>query len=726
MSIPLCWQDTRNCLILSSGPSRRTRYLAGVGPDCDVAGDDASQDGVIRSGSLRGPNELQSKLRSSSTTFFLGIGLPSSISRDLRPSTSSISRGAPGDGVKGPGNRKTHDDIPLPAHLPNSPTFPIVSDSSGSLSKVVGSLVEPAASRNRWACSGCGTIFARDSTIYVPPASAAKQRTRTTDEELFFCKQCYTTRYALGNCSHPACGKPVLGSTRETAVYIKAGQEVYHGTCFRCMWCDAGALSKKGAKDIKVKEIMMDLNGYPCCEECFGRIPKDPKLLTKAKQSTHVSNATMVSPREQRDRPIDSAISELADRLRIPLTGVPRSRSKSPEKDAESATLRIPGIRQLEEEIDSPNVEAVKCASCGKGAFDVPWSLRIQQEVVLVTLPISHFLHAECFQCAICSLVLDANKAFVKLKDDNKQRTHPPLAADRKLPQWAHPTCAPRAKIDWKFRDRRLAEPPVAAETAHRRRAHPTEQRLPRPSLSEVSKRDVGSKASDSVAIHSFIHRLYVGTDGVYSCSPSPSRGVGSTSRDGHKSEAGRGSSSRQATWSTPPTPAVRQFKPSSGAAPPTRNTLNVHHPGGLTGENPARGTFATNLKATGSTLPPSLPGSMQTGAGATNAKARQSKAVVQTASSPSSRLRYGGMLQCSGCSGRLTSLESVLGPAGSSWHRKCLVCKAAKPTKPAPTRYASALSSQGEGLCGKQLDSFAKVREDGEVRCTSCYREDI
>lgn len=624
--------------------------------------------------------------------------MPSSISRDLRASKPA----KPSQPLRPSSpTRSLSSGINVPAHLPHTPASPVIPNSSGGLCKVVGSLVEPSSSRNKWACNECGSIFARDSTIYVPPASAVSSQSGGTDAERFFCKDCYTDKYALGECK--ACCKPVLGSTKETGVFVRGvGGAMFHGVCFRCFGCDA----KNGVG----KDIMLDLNGNPSCEDCFGKIPKT--ATARLRVSPPGSSPSSVKQKDAHDR-MNPTIAEMANRFGTPLSAGPRSRSASPAKAPLAKEAKEEEQQQQPAPSPAPNadVDDMHCAACGKGAFDGPSSSETtssqQREVRLVTLPTSHQLHADCFSCAVCHQVIDAAKSFVRMPSEDGDDN------DGKLPLWAHPSCAPRpppTKIDWANRESRLpSSMSVASLRKSDRSAHPTHQRLPKPSGTPDASFDssmasnAGSlRSREPVNVHSFIQRTAARPASPDKTS-SPSASPPMPSSPSMTRILSRRPPSPQRT-----SPSVRQFKSSTGAAPPTRSTLNVHRPGGGS-SNPARGIFA--MSSAGSGLPsPSAPLSPSRADMASGSPATPSTS------------RYGGMQTCSGCSGRLTSLESVPGPAGSSWHRKCLVCSA-----PAPAvlkRFSYSSSSASPAVCGKQLDSFAKVREDGEVRCATCFRE--
>ncbi|PWN26039.1 hypothetical protein BDZ90DRAFT_233634 [Jaminaea rosea] len=708
-----------------------SRYLAGIGAGSPTEEDGPSSPHTEDSRPLR-------PFPTSGNAPSVGLGMPSSISRDLRTSKPT----PPPANLQRPQisqQRSLSSGIHVPAHLPHTPASPVVPNSSGGLSKVVGSLVEPAASRNKWACGQCGEVFARDSTIYVPPASAV-QCGAQGGQESFFCKACYTAKYSLGECS--ACCKAVLGSTKETGVYVKGvGGSIFHGHCFRCFGCDAGAGAKQGGKD-----VMLDLNGNPSCEDCFGKIPKGarPKRSREETPGATGSNASSVRDKQKAaHEKMDPTIAEMANRFGTPLSGGPRSRSASPVKsnddDVDSKAQReIKAQARQRETQPAVNVDDMQCASCGKGAFDGPSSSSSsssspcgQREVSLITLPTSHQLHAECFTCAVCHQVIDAAKSFVRMPSTTLEGEQD----DGKLPAWAHPSCAPPpAKVDWTSRSR---SPAVAGELGARlpsstsvsslRRSHATQQLLPRPSsLSSTpeSSHDaiVGAataqrKSREPVAVHSFIHRT--AAPAAATTPTTSAEKVASPSSPNLGRTLSRRPPSPQRT-----SPSLRQFKSSTGAAPPTRSTLNVHRPGGGSGGvNPARGFFASGSSSgsPSSSSPFSRAPGSAISPPASPSRSALSSGTLPTTANAAPASRYGGMLTCAGCSGRLTSLESVPGPAGSAWHRKCLVCTAAVP---AVVKRYSVSSSSGAGVCGKQLDSFAKVREDGEVRCVGCFRE--
>jgi hypothetical protein len=123
----------------------------------------------------------------------------------------------------------------------------------------------------------------------------------------------------------------------------------------------------------------------------------------------------------------------------------------------------------------------------------------------------------------------------------------------------------------------------------------------------------------------------------------------------------------------TTTSPMSRRFQSSAGAAPPTRSSLVHQRPSG------------------------------QTSSGALSNVAVSSNARIQA----DKFSKLGGMNTCGGCSLTVSSLEGIPGPRGIRWHKKCLVCSS---------------KSRGTKICGKSLDSSARVDEQGQVRCRQCF----
>uniref|UniRef100_V5EAD1 LIM zinc-binding domain-containing protein n=1 Tax=Kalmanozyma brasiliensis (strain GHG001) TaxID=1365824 RepID=V5EAD1_KALBG len=135
----------------------------------------------------------------------------------------------------------------------------------------------------------------------------------------------------------------------------------------------------------------------------------------------------------------------------------------------------------------------------------------------------------------------------------------------------------------------------------------------------------------------------------------------------------------------------ARRFQPTAGAAPPTQSTILTPSTGRPA--NPAAGIFS-RISALSSANPALL--------------------------APVSGGKFGGMHTCAFCGLTVSSLEAVLGPRGTQWHRSCLICRA--PPQKAAKEGLYEWRKPKPTVCGKRLDSGAKVNGDGEVRCRECY----
>lgn len=278
----------------------------------------------------------------------LGFGMPSRISRDLRTSTSinaelaantsaleltlgtspADDRLSPAPAAGGADTRRASQDY----------SAPVVQGSDGVLSKVCGSLVEPAATRNRWACADCANVFARDSTLYAAPASLQ------THDGAYFCRDCYAKRYSLGECH--ACGRDVLGSTKEDGKYVKATAGIWHGRCWKCTACGKGA--KNGV------EVLVGMDGKPSCEACFDRPARrapsaEPPSAKEDVGVPDVRRLTRIGA--SRNGPMGATIAELTKKLgqqtvsaspRIPFSARSGSNTSLPTSSSSHSSLDAP------------------------------------------------------------------------------------------------------------------------------------------------------------------------------------------------------------------------------------------------------------------------------------------------------------------------------------------------------------------------------------------------
>lgn len=228
---------------------------------------------------------------------------------------------------------------------------------------------------------------------------------------------------------------------------------------------------------------------------------------------------------------------------------------------------------------------------------------------------------------------------------------------------FAHPSCAPPATVT--RQTQMLSHTPTSmTPSSSSEYEHATHQRQPRPSLT-------------GDAAHHNLPSSYL-------------TGGGSNNRQSTSSVSSTSSSSVSSSAGT------RRFQPTSGAAPPTRSTLLHQRPPGH------QAVHANASLAVSST-----------------------NGIRAAAGGPAGRFgRLGGMQVCGGCNVAVSSLEGVPGPRGQSWHRKCLVCSA-PPAGQTTTAFVPSRLSAAAKMCGKQLDSSAKVNAEGQLRCRACYDKD-
>ncbi|PWN47545.1 hypothetical protein IE53DRAFT_382044 [Violaceomyces palustris] len=274
-----------------------TRYVSGSPSSAP-----SSSDYLL---SVASRNKVQNPPRASTDHSF-GLGMPSRITDDLRSSSlannsfrssQSVNPTSKGDTRSAHDSQSSaisaspnHDDIGDLSIASQDYSAPTLVTADGVLSKVCGSLVEPSSSRNKWACHGCSTIFARDATIYAAPDSVTSGSAELKQGGAYFCKPCYSERFSLGSCV--SCRKDVLGSTKEDGKYVKATLGIWHGKCWRCTGCDRG-----GGRD--GVEILVGMDGNPSCEDCFGKPPGYRK--DKEQQAL----AAKMSPSSSRSSAID-------------------------------------------------------------------------------------------------------------------------------------------------------------------------------------------------------------------------------------------------------------------------------------------------------------------------------------------------------------------------------------------------------------------------------------
>ena len=536
----------------------------------------------------------------------------------------------------------------------SSSSSPVVESSDGVLSKVCGSLVEPEAKRQQWACHGCGLVFRRDATIYVAPSApsgAPPNRNKLLEggRQEHYCRPCYSSLFSMGACV--ACGDPVLGSTKEDGKFVKASSgDIWHGRCWKCAECG----------EANADTVSLGMAGLPTCEACFDDTPARRKHVVQAAQAQQpsspqrrgrrISPPTALSGSASRNG-MGPAIAELSKRfgkaMPSPVLASEVTPGNSDNKSHARSNSLSGRVRPLTAQFSGQgfNLAAFQpstptlgrsdsrsrsvspdkrysaekpsmCAKCQQGPFDGPE--RGGQEATMITLPRERLsFHPACFCCAVCAQRMDdSTRSFVRLAEAS----------------YAHPACAPPAPVS---RPTTLT-PPVSAcmsrtSSSNTLSDHATHQRETRPSLS-------------------------------HDTSPAPLP-------------------TSYLSGAAPPDPlaphAPKRFQSSAGAAPPTRSTL-LHQ----------RASQANNTHTNMASL-------------------AVSSGKPSSRDQPGKFSKLGGMNICGGCSLSVSGLEGVPGPRGMRWHKKCLICSS---------------KSRGGKLCGKSLDSSARVDEQGQVRCRQCF----
>ncbi|KDN44091.1 hypothetical protein K437DRAFT_257229 [Tilletiaria anomala UBC 951] len=304
------------------------RYLLGEDTSSLAIPQDSSGMSASRSSSFDEDRKALRQLHASTlaTSAGLTMGLASSISRDLY--SSSATNGSSGSGANsrcisltapstGGAYTSRSSQPSSPLLTPSTSFAPTIADPmSGALSKVVGSLVEPQETRDKWNCKRCHSIFARDATIYAAPSSgtisssaatpaaeesrgrqpadsASRSRsrdrspaTRGSDPGAYYCRSCYIALYALGSCA--GCTHPILGTTKEDGPFVRVSStdELYHGRCFKCGSCGKGGGKPPLGDGI---EIIIGMKSKPTCLECFDK----PMKLASVQPASGTHSLTM-------------------------------------------------------------------------------------------------------------------------------------------------------------------------------------------------------------------------------------------------------------------------------------------------------------------------------------------------------------------------------------------------------------------------------------------------
>lgn len=725
----------------------------------------STSEGPTRRSSFEDDRKALKELHQSSlaTNAGLGYGLASSISRDLhREGHSGRSTRVP---LTAPNDlsSKSQPQSPL---LSASPSFaPVLEDpTSGVLSKVCGSLIEPQEKRDKWNCKQCHTVFARDALIYAAPASASistlptldelsEKRGRSresvtpasrdrspapgTDPGSYYCKGCYTELFALGVCGSVDCGKPVLGSTKEDGAFVRVGStgEIYHGRCFKCSHCGVGGGRSPAGDET---EIIIGMDGKPTCNDCFDRpAPKRsvPGFVTKAQAADEEREAAikldLASRREMsgsatKDKKMAASIAELSSRFGRAgsAAGVTRTSITSPSNPSSSSPL----VRSGGSTPAGPSPLLSSSSSFSYGLSSSPPKPR----------PATAQFAGEKF-----------NLAAFQASGVGSTRTahgHPSRSDSRSR------SLSPTKKM-WEPTPGSIAETPaapVAPTTGKCTFCGTGPFEGPQKDAEEAVM--VGLQGGEQIHRECFncgICRKQIDASKAFVRLEELLDEADLLSRDlkglkyAHPACAPMSIVNRPAPLQTSAIPtstynlgnsprdhATHQRDPRSPGVSPSstdRRTpvvvssylLKAEGNGNATSSSASSRQFRSTAGAappTASTLlarPSSSSGAVP--AVRNLAAGMFSKRNGSASSSGTSGLhdniaRFGGMQQCPMCEGTVTALESVPGPRGTRWHRSCLTC------------VGEVAGRAKGGRCGKKLDSGAKVDVQGRVMCRDCF----
>ncbi|PWY97917.1 hypothetical protein BCV70DRAFT_194505 [Testicularia cyperi] len=794
----------------SQQPRVRTNKLSTSLPKADpwatryVNGDASFQDDDDDYSSSLLTDKPPGSPRRASNAPSMGLGMPSRISRDLRNSVSlkpSESRPAI-PSLDEPSASLSPPPLPesgstsRPRPISQDYSAPIVKGADGVLSKVCGSLVEPSESRSKWACAGCNSVFARDSTLYAAPASLSQQH-----DGAYFCRSCYAQRYRLGECQ--ACGKDVLGSTKEDGKYVKASTGLWHGRCWKCSRCN------KGAKDNV--DVLVGMDGLPSCESCFGQ-PKKRFSVDAGKTHRPVEPDVRTDEIRRLTRvagagrgPMGATIAELSKKLGQ--TTVSSPRLGSPRIGADSRTssgTSIPfSTSSSRSSVDGRPVSPNKgsFAFSGYSSASPPKNGVARSGSITGSPPKPRPLTAQFNNglnlAAFKPSFGDSGDDERLCRRDSRSRSVSPVKHAGSDEVHARRVQVSGSSVSPLFGSgagghnpaKVPGSPSVSAEItppseSSRQR---TQSGFPRPTsgvFSHPAQAQTEPMQGDkhSKDEHESGHGLEPG-EGVTRCVvckllPFERRGAGAGDEVVMVTLAGNVSLHaecfRCSVCQQPIDGAGRftRLEPECGTYQPLADGLPAYaHPGCAptirlhvvretaaasergqrsfrSGLDPDRaaGCHATHQRELKPSPAPSPATSVREKARPSPGGARPTNpaaGIFSRLSALSAASNLGGMSCCAFCGHKLSSLESVLGPRGTHWHKSCLVCRGPPPSSPnsssnsnlngsnanassvssaSNTSFSYRLFHKPQLYCGKQLDSGAKVNAHGEVRCRNCY----
>lgn len=707
----------------------------------------------------------------------LGFGMPSRISRDLhRPASSSLKLDLPTSSSLeldlGPKSRPVSQDY----------SAPLVKGSDGVLSKVCGSLVEPSSSRNKWACADCASVFARDSTLYAAPASQQDRDGACYCRDCYSkryglgsCKGC--GKDVLGSTKED--GKFVKaekgiwhGKCWKCQHCAKGGEEILVGmdgnpTCEECfdrpkrrpafvepsVATRANGREEYGLPDVRrVTRVGATRTG-----PMGATIAELTKKLGQQSVSTQPSPRIPFSSRTSSDTSlpisgskdsVDGGKSSYAFPIHVPTSPTKPSMTRSG-----SITGSPPKPRPLTAQFrDGLNLAAFKPSFAAAGdAEDDERMVRRDSR----SRSVSPVKRPEWKKATAHSLDMEKKETVSKVP--GSPSLTPMSAASSRLEisttsqdpdrrqtssGFPRPLNPPFSKVD---------EPtePLQGEKAIESSLEPAEgttrcavcHLLPFEPLSSTKDEVVMVTLGDNIHLHAacfrcsicsnvidgskFFARLQDGGWAHPQCSPTiqltvvQEKGIeGSGGQKSYRSSLYPASAAR-----SHPT-HQRELKPSPAPSPTPsmRERLTTDRPSVLPTHTKAEATYMRRSSSQPSnTLPPKATSPANPAAGIFS-RLNALSSASGTSLTATTKGRLGGMQSCAFCGEKLSSLESVLGPRGTQWHKNCLICRAPpKEQQRESWRYAYGRKEE-KVVCGKKLDSGAKVSGDGEVRCRDCY----
>ncbi|GAC94252.1 hypothetical protein PHSY_001823 [Pseudozyma hubeiensis SY62] len=652
----------------------------------------------------------------------LGFGMPSRITRDLRSSLTTT-----------PLERLPSQDY----------TNPLITGSDGVLSKVCGSMVEPSSSRNRWSCDDCKTIFARDSTLYAPPQSATAEQ---GGKDVFYCKSCYARRYSLGECR--GCGKDVLGSTKEDGKFVKGSGGIWHGRCWKCSLCG------------DAKDVLVGMDGMPVCESCFDR-PRGAKVeLSKGEvELPDVRRVTRAAA--TRTGAMGATIAELTKKLGQQSVSSTRSSSstslpQSTSHGSVEVSPRSPSKSQYAFANNAPASPGKMSRSgslTGSGSPTKPRPLTAQ---------FRDGLNLAAFQSSFAGGV-DGEDERVRRRDSRSRSVSPvkrpeskeDAVSSRTVNGFPRPLNSPTKELHAsKSPSPSKSAPPEPTQTQLEPAQGATRcsacHLLPFEAPSNNSSEVVMVTLPDNVHLHASCFRCSICNDPIdgsksfvrLDSAPSTVEGLSAYAHprcsptiqislqrsrevEGKGFRAGLDVSSATRVGKGSHATHQRELKPSPVPSPaPSLRERDQVRPTVVASftADASKTSHSTSGAAARTTPQPNPAAGIFSRLSAISTASSNPSLLTNSSPTTTPSRSWGGMAACPHCGLSISALESTLGPRGTVWHKPCLICRSPAPPPSAHDRWSR---KPIPTICGKKLDSGAKVNKDGEVRCRDCYDRD-